>query len=64
MDMHVFVQLHKWIIPIKSRVFVKEKGAAKKHVYFDKPLPTESVGAREKMSNAGRARIFSAFQVS
>ncbi|KAF1317997.1 Fact complex subunit, partial [Globisporangium splendens] len=52
--------LHRqWIIPIKSRVFVNAKGSSKKHVYFDKPLPAEVVGAREKMSSAGRAHILS-----
>uniref|UniRef100_K3WBH1 Little elongation complex subunit 2 C-terminal domain-containing protein n=1 Tax=Globisporangium ultimum (strain ATCC 200006 / CBS 805.95 / DAOM BR144) TaxID=431595 RepID=K3WBH1_GLOUD len=55
--------LHRqWVIPIKNRVFVNAKGSSKKHVYFDKPLPAEVVGAREKMSSAGRAHILSTFQ--
>lgn len=51
-------------MPVKSRMFVNKKGVAKKHVYFDKPIPAKAVGAREKMAEAGRARLLTALQMS
>ncbi|TMW55038.1 hypothetical protein Poli38472_013800 [Pythium oligandrum] len=51
----------QWLIPVKSRACVT-RGKAKKQLYFDCPLPSHAMTAREKISCAFRDAAVHALQ--